>query len=492
MRKKTSTKSKKAQAGGNRPKAQDTKAPDHLTAHLVPLSSLRPSPENDDIYGPIDRFDPTNQKLAEDIRVNGVHEPIIASEDGWIISGHRRFAAATVAGLDEVPVRTMRVQRSSFSKDGWKRHLVSYNFYQRHKNGRQILKEATSENDVEYSIEAEVAAFMASAVTPSDINLQAITIGGETERSRISPNKFEMLNAAIAVINSLRDFRPLSVRSIHYGLLNLRPLKNSKNPASVYKNDRASYQDLCDLLARARLAGLIPWQAIHDETRKMIDSKLPQTYGDFASGHVSGFLQGYRRDLLQSQPNHVELLCEKLTVWPILEPIAMKYTLPSIVGRGYASIPPRKSLEERYRASVKDELRLIVVSDCDPDGMGLAKAFAKSMRDDFGIDKVSAYQVALTPTQIDDWRLPPSGMKAKKTSARFKEFVKLYGSDDVYELEAAPPERLQEALEAAIRDQIDIDAFTREKELERQDIRKLLEIRKGVLDHVAAASVEDD
>lgn len=43
------------------------------------------------------------------------------------------------------------------------------------------------------------------------------------------------------------------------------------------------------------------------------------------------FLRGYRRDLLQSRPDHVELIVEKLTVQNIIETVANRYTLPMTI-----------------------------------------------------------------------------------------------------------------------------------------------------------------
>ena len=71
----------------------------------VPIDSLRPAPENDDLYRPVDPNDPAQKELAASIRKHGICEPLVATQDGWILSGHRRYAAAGAAGLRLVPVR---------------------------------------------------------------------------------------------------------------------------------------------------------------------------------------------------------------------------------------------------------------------------------------------------------------------------------------------------------------------------------------------------
>lgn len=70
----------------------------------VPLSDLRPNPRQ-----PRDRFDETLlQELADSLREIGMLQPIVARTDSLggyeIIAGERRFRAAALAGMTQVPV----------------------------------------------------------------------------------------------------------------------------------------------------------------------------------------------------------------------------------------------------------------------------------------------------------------------------------------------------------------------------------------------------
>jgi hypothetical protein len=42
---------------------------------------------------------------------------------------------------------------------------------------------------------------------------------------------------------------------------------HAAKPESFYQNTKACYDNLVDLLTRARLEGLVPWEAITDTTR---------------------------------------------------------------------------------------------------------------------------------------------------------------------------------------------------------------------------------
>jgi hypothetical protein len=279
-------------------------------------------------------------------------------------------------------------------------------------------------------------------------------------------------------LNKRRGFWPLSDRQIHYALLNEPPLRHTSKPGSVYSNDHKSYKNLTDLLTRARVAGDIPWACIADETRPVTICQNDHGPQDFVRRELDGFLKGYRRDYLQSQPNHVEVFAEKLTVKSIVEPVVSRYGIPLTIGRGYSSSPPRYEMAERFRRSGREKLIVLVISDFDPDGENIAQSFARSIRDDFGVYRVEAFKVALTAEQVADFNLPPV-MKAKAGSSTINKFVRKHG-DDVFELEALPPAELQRILTEAIDTVVDTDSFNRELEAERQDSVFLNEVRQRV------------
>ena len=244
-------------------------------------------------------------------------------------------------------------------------------------------------------------------------------------------------------------------------------MRHASKPKSRYGNNVKSYKSLVDLLTRGRLAGFISWEAIEDSTRPISIWKVHQETGAFVGTELDNMFKNYWRDLMQSQPNHIEIVLEKNTLAGVIRPIASRYTIPLTVGRGYCSLPPRHAMSERFKKSGKEKLILLILSDFDPDGEEIAHSFARSMRDDFDIVNVHPMKVALTEEQVMDHNLPPI-MTAKTTSSRFKEFVEQYG-DTVHELEALSPETLQELLAQAIDNVLDVDAFNNEIDAEKHD-----------------------
>lgn len=454
--------------------------PGHVRVLHVPVAQLHPSPENDLLYKPVRDDDPETVALAESIRRDGVLEPLVITRDHYVLSGHRRLAAARLAGLDVVPCRVATISRGD-GGDDFVRLLREHN-----RQRVKTLDEAIREEVVTASAaDAHDALLRHRARLSVDcVKLEAVELKGQKRRHPISAAKRPMLQAALAAIDERRRFWPLTDRQVHYALLNGPPLKHASKPGSRYANDKPSYKDLTDLLTRARLQGLVPWGAINDPTRPQTCWDVHASLAGFVRGQLEGFLMDYWRDLLQSQPNHVEIVGEKNTVANIIRPVAADYCVPFMLGRGYSSTPPRYEMAQRYFKSGKEALVVLMLSDFDPEGEDIAHSFALSMRDDFGVDSLELIKVALTAEQVAEMALPPV-MKAKADSSRYGKFVEQHG-DDVFELEAVPPGELQRILREAIGSVLDRGAYEREVAREREESVALDRYRQAVARAIAA------
>jgi hypothetical protein len=450
-------------------------------SHVL-LSEIRPSPENDRLYRPIDPNDPEIVKLAESMRLHDVLEPLVVTEDGYILSGHRRYTAANVAGLKSVPARTVPIRRSDHINE-FVRLLREYNRQRDKTNDERLREEIVTINPedahrslVEYRRERAA------------VGVKSIALRDRQPRKAISSARRKFLLAVDRVTQERRDFWPLSDRQIHYALLNDPPLIHSRKPNSIYKNDVKSYKALTDLLTRARLDGSIPFEAIGDETRPVSVWNVYTNPRAFIREQLTELLGGYYRNLQAPQPCHIEIIGEKNTVASILRPVAAEYCIPMTTGRGYCSLPPRKAIADRFAASGKERLVLLIVSDFDPDGEEIAHSFARSMRDDFGIEILKAIKVALTAAQVEQYRLPPK-MKAKTTSVNHDKFVSNFG-DDVFELEALAPEDLQTILREHIESVIDRESYGAEIEAEKSDAAFLEGVRKRLFGSLASMGLD--
>ncbi len=431
-------------------------APDY-TVEMVPASSIKPSPENDSVYGEIEHDEQMDALIAS-IRSRGLEEPIIASSDGFIISGHRRYFACEQVGMRTIPVRRKSLPRAG-NLNNWAKVLTEYN-PQRVKSTSSLLKEALLRFEDRDAASALNDYREASIEVPADF----VKVKGVKVVPDVSEKKLGFLAAAAKVVSDMRAYWPLSVRQVHYQLLNSPPLitepKRSKFSKDHYRyrNDKTSYDALLELLKQARYNGRMSMVAIDDPTRPCFVQNGWRNASQFIHSEVSEFLCGYHRDRQLDQPRHIEVLGEKNTLVSIIKPVCREYYATLSLGRGYGSIPTWRNMASRFEESGKDRMSLIVCSDYDPEGFDLADDAFRSLRDLFDVP-VDMHRVGVTKEQIDELGLAADFNPAKETSSRLNQFVKRTGGKQTWELEALPPEYLRDQLRAAIEANMDMEIY---------------------------------
>ncbi len=442
------------------------------------LWEISPSPENDELYRKLtpDRRDIV--ELVSSICERGILQPLIIALDNYIVSGHRRYYAAGLAGLEEVPCQVVPIRRDD-DRDEYVRLLRDHNLQR-----RKTLDEQLREELVGLNPDDTYEALVSERREKTRIKVAALEITGRKRRSVISDAKWPFLRAIDRVLDERREFWPLTVRAIHYALLNDPPLKHASKPDSVYVNDDSSYQALVELAGRARVVGRIPWEAIADETRPETEWQVHQDGGSFIRDELKEIFGGYCRDLMQSQPHHVEIVVEKNTVYNIVRPVAAEFCISVVSGRGFCSLDRRKRMADRFAKSGKRKLIVLLVTDFDPEGEEIAESFARSMRDDFDIDEIHAIKVALTYKQVKANKLPNAN-PVKESSSNAKRFIAKYGKE-TFELEALRPEHLQQIVRDSVLGVIDVDAFNREVDAEKYDSAQIQATRKTVREHLAS------
>ena len=110
---------------------------------------------------------------------------------------------------------------------------------------------------------------------------------------------------------------------------------------------------MLNLLTRARIDGLFPWEAIDDETRTQELNSHSWSAGQFAEREIGWFLTEYQRNKQQSQPIHIEIVAEKLTVRAILSSIAEEHSIPLTIARGHCGPTVKRKVSQRFKRSKK-------------------------------------------------------------------------------------------------------------------------------------------
>ena len=449
---------------------------------FIPIDSITPSPENNDIYGPI-THDDAMENLIDSIARKGLDEPILTTGDRerFILSGHRRYYAMRELGYKEVPVRVNHDIRREGNSE-YHRELIEYN-PQRVKTVGSILREALLRDNNAADTYAAIRERQEAAMT---VDADFMEVAGDKEITPISERRQEFLVAVQRVIEELDDYLPVSIRQIHYRLLNNPPLKQVPERSKFalehyrYKNDDSSYDSLVDLLTAARYHGQVSMACIDDPTRPQKTHGGFDSVTQFVQQEIDGFLKGFHRDRQQGQPRHIEVFGEKNTLFRMLERACTEYYVPFSIGRGFCSIPVWRDMAQRFRMSFKKRMTLIIVSDYDPEGLSLADDAIRSL--ELHRVPVDGHRIAVTREQIEDLELVEDFNPAKESSSRYNAFVEETGGNGTWEVEALPPDYLVEQIKAAIEANMDMETYNAICNQEVKDCEALCRIRREIAD----------
>ena len=310
--------------------------------------------------------------------------------------------------------------------------------------------------------------------------------GTKTVRT-ISEKKQEFLEAVKKVVFDLKPFWPVTIRQVHYNLLNNPPLittpKRSKFDCEHYRyrNDSTSYDALIELLKPARYERHIPMHCIDDPTRPRFIWNGYSSLASFVETEMENFLCGYHYNRQLDQPRHIEVFGEKNTLIQILKPVCSEFYVPLSLGRGYCSLPVWLDIANRFKKSGKKAMTLIVCSDYDPEGLDLGDDAIRTLRDLWGIP-VDYHRVAVNREQIDDLGIAEDFNPAKESSSRFNAFVERTGGEETWELEALPPQYLQDLVREAILENMDGEIYEGTVDREENDAEELQRIRLEIVD----------
>jgi hypothetical protein len=436
------------------------------------LSSIKPSPENERLYRPIDPEDADIITLAESIAERGLREPIVVTADGYIVSGHRRYAACLINEQVVVPCIVLSSRRDEYADDEYLALLRDYN-RQRHKNIAEQVRETLVDHADGGDAYAVLKDYRQKTVFAAQHNgIETLDIKGSKVRRPISPSSAEHVRLIKKMIfEDRRDYWPMSCRAVHYPLLNYDFFRSIYKKIK-YANDRQSSKATADLITRLRLIGVIPWEAIEDETRPVAKKSGFSDVREFIKREIDAFCTGYWRDLQQSQPNHIEVLCEKNTIFNMVLRITQPYQIVTGSGRGFSSIDYLRDIYVRYRQSRRERLILVVLSDYDPSGEEIPQVVGRTMRDDFGLasDEFDIIKAGVTREQITKYKLPSGGEAKAADDKRAPAFIKANDGDGrIYELEALEPQVMLNDLDAVLRGVMDLDAYNHEVEEEESE-----------------------
>jgi hypothetical protein len=247
-------------------------------------------------------------------------------------------------------------------------------------------------------------------------------------------------------------------------------------------NTARSYKNLTALLADARYAGLVDWNAIEDRVRE------PTIWSDFPniSACVNRAVRNFRLPRWDGQPNYVELWVEKDALAGVLEPLAAEFHATLLVNRGYSSASAMYEAAQRFmkhsnqaESEYYDEDEperepvLFYLGDHDPSGEDMVRDIGVRLKE-FGVERLEVRKLALTMEQVKKYRPPPN--PAKTTDSRYENYAAEHGRQS-WEVDALPPNVLQDIIRKAFEGVVDretMDAVIEREEEAKVKLKKAL------------------
>jgi hypothetical protein len=254
---------------------------------------------------------------------------------------------------------------------------------------------------------------------------------------------------------------PATVRAVCYKLftLGLIPSMSKNETARVSKQ-----------LTDARERGMIPWEWIVDETRRL--ERTP-SWND-PEKFVQAVRRSYRRDFWAQQPDRVEVWSEKGTVRGTLGPVLDEYGVGFRVMHGWSSAT---TVNDIATAQDGRDLIALYVGDFDPSGMGMSETDLPERLERYGGDHVEVRRIALTAVDTATGNLPSFSVETKRKDPRYRWFRAQYGTQ-CWELDAMDPRTLRNRVQAAITDLIEPEAWARcerAQEAEQASLKSVLD-----------------
>lgn len=253
--------------------------------------------------------------------------------------------------------------------------------------------------------------------------------------------------------------------------LTLRQLYYQFVARDIIPNHQSEYKRLGTIIADARLAGLLDWDAIEDRGRHV---HIPPSWSDPAS-IIKVCAEQYRLDLWEGQEYRPEVWVEKEALLSVIEVACGEYRVPYFACKGYVSQSAMwEAGAKRLRKYVADgQIPLIIhLGDHDPSGIDMTRDIADRL-ELFAEGYVEIKRIALNGDQIDEYNPPPN--PAKITDSRFKSYEVKYGTES-WELDALQPNVLVSLIQKNIISLIDDDLWDTLAQREKEERKSLMAI----------------
>lgn len=230
--------------------------------------------------------------------------------------------------------------------------------------------------------------------------------------------------------------------------LSLRQLYYQFVARDLIPNTERSYKNLGNTITKARMAGLVDWNAIEDRNREHNSF----WYEENMLIPVRNMPHYIRFDRWDRQETYVEVWVEKDALGSVVARACEDSLVPHMACKGYMSASAQWRAGQRFEKKIDEGKHCVLIhlGDHDPSGLDMTRD-----NDDRvnlfggGRGEIEIRRIALNMDQVDAHNPPPNPTKV--TDSRAADYIRSYGHT-CWELDALEPR----VIEQLIRDEIEM------------------------------------
>ena len=164
---------------------------------------------------------------------------------------------------------------------------------------------------------------------------------------------------------------------------------------------------------------------------------------------------------------------EKSALIGIVKQAALERACSSLSCNGNVSISMLKEAAERFidKTDFGKKVVILYLGDHDPAGLCIPESISEYLKT-FGAD-VELVRLGITKEQAEHYKLP--SFPAKESDKRTKKYKEQYGTG-CWELDALPPDVIQELIIDGIDSYLDHEVFRQAQQMEKSERQSLREL----------------
>lgn len=285
---------------------------------------------------------------------------------------------------------------------------------------------------------------------------------------QLAPYKLRIVKLAEQIINEYKaQGYTLTLRGVYYKFVARDAFPEDWKRITVGNklvysaegstNNQQSYDKFGEILADARMAGLLDWNTLVDSTRELSQNN----HWDSPGAILSAVGKQYQRDKWEGQEYRPEVWMEKDAVESVVSVVCRRLDIPYFSCRGYTSLTSIWDAAQRLQEVAEDGVKPVVlhVGDHDPSGIDMSRDVEERLRLFMGEEHGEALifeRLALNMDQVRRYKPPEN--PTKPSDGRSKGYIKKFGKK-CWELDALEPSVISDLIEAAVAKYRDEDLF---------------------------------